>query len=290
MTEFLPEDDALNAEMIYNRHDITFHGLGVYKYVFGDQSVYCHIDNSVARVGVFGRVMTERLVDEVVAKVFKKYSSVSVIMVNCMGVDYRNLLIPNYTWIIDLPNNLDELEARVGRKGRYNMRRAEQNLAKELGGNVEFQEYDNDVPEVLVEEYFAFKSQTHGKDYGLTAREYLDKYFITGGMRMSAAGETLAVLFYCENNKTVFLENISYAMARAKWSPGILIYYQFLKYMIEKRVKRVFLGGGNYAYKERFGSICCRVYSGRIYRSRFRTRAFSVLNKIRHWVIDRAHC
>lgn len=69
-----------------------------------------------------------------------------------------------------------------------------------------------------------------------------------------------------------------------KYSVGFQIYVFFLQRMIEKGKKNIYLGGGNYDYKKRFGSIEEIIYEGYLYRNAFGKMQSVVKNRLKQYV------
>ena len=113
--------------------------------------------------------------------------------------------------------------------------------------------------------FFKWKTETHNRDYAMSAQEYLNKYYVTNAVVLSNDSGPFSIVFYCKVEDTVYLENLSYNPEYQRFSPGFMGYEAMLEDLILKKCKRVFLGGGDYIYKRYYDSEEHLAYSGRIY-------------------------
>lgn len=170
-------------------------------------------------------------------------------------------------WKLLLPESRDALLERISSKQRYNLKR-EKRIVQETFQDMQFAHYScDDVPIAVVEEYFRFKAITHGADYHMQAKEYLDKYRISDVYCLYLRGAVGSVLFSCEQGESVYLENLSYNPEFSKFSLGKILYEYFLDQLIAKNKKVLYLGGGQQEYKHYFGAVEDVTYDGVIYRS-----------------------
>ena len=89
---------------------------------------------------------------------------------------------------------------------------------------------------------------------------------MTDAMLMRAGDTEVAMAFFCQTEDIVFFENFSYNMELKKYSPGLLMYVKFMEELIKRKCRYLYLGGGSYIYKKRFGAEASVAYSGTIYR------------------------
>jgi hypothetical protein len=138
-------------------------------------------------------------------------------------------------------------------------------------GKIEFLCYPKEeVPDTVMGRYFELKNASHNRDYGLTSREYLDSYFVSHVYVLTIGGNIEAIRLECEQGDSVYDENHTYNMALNKHSPGLVAYYLYLKHMIDGPQKMLFMSGGDYDYKRRFGSQELQVFDCKIYRDKIK--------------------
>jgi hypothetical protein len=161
---------------------------------------------------------------------------------------------------------MQELSSRLSAKGRYNISREKKIIQKELGDFVIGEYCREEISDELIGTYFAMKEQTHGTDYHMSPKQYVQRYDVTNAYTLEIGGRVLAVLFSCEQCPNVYLENLSYLSEYAKYSPGKILYDEFLSRLIDRKKESLFLAGGDLNYKKRYGSVEMTVYDGVISR------------------------
>lgn len=185
---------------------------------------------------------------------------------------------------IELPTNEQELYARLSSKSRYNLKR-EKRILSDSFGSVVYHHYlarDGEGLEIVTA-FFNMKNISHHAVYSLSEEEYIQKFHVTDLYDLCVDGSTIAVILSCEQLDKVYLENMTYDLAYAKFSPGKILYDEYIRELIRKKKKSLYLGGGDLDYKKRYGSIEEKVYDGVIERS-WKTQ--EVLWKIR----GKVHC
>lgn len=256
-------------DMIYNRPDLFVEQNSYVIYIKYGQVYYIvrySVSGYKATLCVWLRMLPAAVVDEAVAYILKKHYQVQKINIDYASVNVRNQLSMDNNWVIFLPEKAEDVFERLGSKSKYNFRRERKQLIETLG-EIHFNKYMESIPEDILEIYFEWKRKTHGTHYNMTGKQYLKKYHVTGGMTLSAGNNIVSILFFCINESTVYLENISYDTEFHKYSPGFILYEYFLEEMTKDGLKVVFLGNGNQLYKSRFRSIEYITYSGTIYRN-----------------------
>lgn len=173
---------------------------------------------------------------------------------------------------IELPATSAELEQRLSSKGRYNLRR-EKRILTERFGNYEINHYKTQAPGIgkVWDFYFTMKENTYGTVYNLDETEYCKKYHVTDlyTLTLGEDNQIGSVILSCEQCPMVYLENLTYDQELAEFSPGQVLYDEYLKMLVSKRAKGVILLGGKYSYKKRYGSVENQVYNCTIYRNSF---------------------
>lgn len=260
----------IEPEVIFNRPDILQKNyvLLFITNVKGSRYLFIEINDNVANAGSFFMPITLAEAKAVNRYIFRKYKNID-------EINWINILFKFGVWkntfqkVIDLPTDCEDLKKRLTSKSRQNLRR-KQRLIKEQLGDFRFEVYENNVPSDIVESYFAFKYVTHDCDYHMTPREYLRTYCVSTAYVMRTAREILAILFSCEQCECVYFENFTYNAKYSSYSLGRIIYDFFLEQLVRKGKKSVFLGGGTYEYKKKYGSKEVHAYVCKIYRSKIK--------------------
>lgn len=254
--------------LIYNRFDLIYpDSVQSRQYSYGEESyeILVHCEEGVAELNLWGKVLPEQVLTDLIGDVFRD-SNIYAIRITRGGNQFRSFLETTNDIRVPLPNSIDELLSRSDRRDRATIRRKLRWLDERIG-HVEIATYGrDDIPLSIVETYFSWKKETHNTEYGLTPDGYLDKYHVTDAMVMKALDTDVAVAFFCQIGETVFFENFSYNTLLKEYSPGLLMYVKLMEELINRRCRYLYLGGGSYVYKTRFGAESSVAYSGLIYR------------------------
>lgn len=263
--------------LIYNRFDIIYQkNIEHFLYEYGNRiyAIDAYYENFMAKMNIWGKEIPTDVFENAVADIFKHHSDIYCIEIKQARNNYHNLLEGGNDIRIPLPETVDQLLQRVRAKHRTAIKRIKKLLEKEYG-RLNVIKYKSDIPDEIVLLYFKWKQITYGKDYNMTPEEYLERYHVTDAMLLKAGGNEVAILFFCQIDNVVYLENFSYNLKMEQFSPGYLIYEMFLEELIYRNCSLLYLGGGNYTYKKRFGAEESVAYSGMIYRK----EVFEALNR-----------
>ncbi len=254
--------------LIYNRYDIISSNEYECRSYENDEKRYeimSRVSEGVSELNVWGRDIPTIIIERVVKDIFLD-KSIIAIRITRGKHQYLEFLEKTNDIRVPLPETIDELLNRAERRDRATIRRKLRWLDERIG-TLRVEVFDRkEIPESVVETYFRWKKQTHGTDYGLSPMEYLDKYYVTDAMLMKAGEEDVAVAFFCQVDDIVFFENFSYNTELKEYSPGLLMYVKLMEELIRRKCRYLYLGGGGYIYKTRFGAESFEAYSGIIYR------------------------
>ena len=264
------------VDFIYNRFDYIYPSNFTLFKVQVNDTVYeipVHYDTEAAQIGLWLSPAPPESVDEVVKTIFAGNSNIKTIT-------YQNYLhnagcqrgasIERNHWSIQFPKTPDELDARLSSKKRYNIKR-EKRLAKDQIGDYTIIEYSADtVPGDVIEQYFDFKHNGYGIDYHMSAAEYLDQFHVSNVyvLCFSEAKRIGAIICSCEQGQNVYLENLTYDPYYKKYSLGSILYDEYLKILIKKQKRSLYLGYGQQIYKSMYGAHEAITFSGTIYRTK----------------------
>ena len=254
--------------LIYNRFDLIYKE-GNHRISYSESDItYCldmHKDGVKAKLNIWGKTLPQNIFENAIRDAFEDKKICAIELTRC-GNPYGDFLEEVNDIRVPLPGNFDELMNRAERRDRATIRRKLRWLDERVG-NLKIEIYSKDkIPDGIVDTYFKWKKETHGTDYKLSASEYLDRYYVTDAMLMKAGETKAAVAFFCQAEDIVFFENFSYNTELKEYSPGLLMYVKFMEELIRRKCKYLYLGGGSYIYKKRFGAEAFRAYSGIIYR------------------------
>lgn len=230
--------------------------------------VACIIESECALLGTYLLELSMAEIHAIEKYVFKLYPTVRKISTYHALINEEKVKKHN-DFHINLPNTEEELDRRISKKGRYNIKR-ELRLINEHIGNAEFVEYDLenvDCSDSLMKTYFSMKEKTHHRNYGMSTEEYLEKYYVTHIYTLETKEKVLAMVLSCEQGDIVYIENLTYDIQYADYSPGQVLYDWYLKRLIQKGKMGVFLSGGKLEYKKRYDGIECQVSDIAVYRN-----------------------
>lgn len=254
--------------LIYNRFDLIYKD-GNHRISYSESDIeYCldvHKDGVTARLNIWGKPLPRNIFENAIQDVFGDMQICAIELTRC-GNPYGDFLEEVNDIRVPLPDNFNELMNRAERRDRATIRRKLRWLDERVG-NLKIEKYSKGkIPNHIVETYFKWKKDTYGTDYKLSASEYLDRYHVTDAMLMKAGDTEAAVAFFCQSEDIVFFENFSYNKELKEYSPGLLMYVKFMEELIKRKCRYLYLGGGSYIYKKRFGAESSLAYSGVIYR------------------------
>lgn len=253
-------------DLIYNRFDIIFSEYEQFTFEFENEkySVMIHQENDKLLVNLWGKELPQKGFEKFINGLFEKKCLRKISILRCKN-NYKGMLEETNDIVLFLPESVDELIKRLQQKHRYNLRR-EKRILSESVGKIYTAHYDRrDITDDMVKLFFEWKNESHGTQYGMTAEEYLDTYYVTDAMTLIADTQVIGIAFYCVVDTVSYFENFSYDPRYKEYSVGYITYELLLEQLIEQKVKTFFLGGGDYDYKRKFGAIETIAYSGHIY-------------------------
>lgn len=262
--------------IIYNRFDLIYSkNVESFSYEYEDKMyiIDAYYENSRAVINIWGKQLPSSVFENIVADIFEHHSEIRCIDIKRTISNYKQLLNEYNDIRIPLPETVEQLLQRVRGKHRSTIKRIKRILEEEYG-TLEMIMYKSDIPDEIVNQYFLWKQITHGTDYHMLPKEYLRNYHVTDAILLKAGMNGVAILFFCQVENIVYLENLSYNIELEKFSPGYLVYVMFLEELIYRKCSSLYLGGGEYMYKKRFGAEESITYSGTI----FRKEVFNDLN------------
>lgn len=255
-------------DLIYNRFDLIYgteNKSFQYSGTDEDYVIKAHCSGTEVTLDIWGKTFPQEIFNKVVADVFSDRTVCSINVVRG-GNPYQNFLEATNDIRVPLPGSAEELLGRVERRDRATIQRKKRWLDERIG-NLEMKVFTEKIPDEIVDLYFQWKKTTHGTDYHLQSQEYIQKYHVTDALLLKAGETAVAVALFCQVDKIVFFENFSYNVELKKYSPGLLMYEMFMEELIKRGCRYLYLGGGSYIYKKRFGAEEKTAYSGIIYRA-----------------------
>ena len=213
----------------------------------------------IANLGLFLVPISKKALKQIVKFVFKNHKEVQYIKFKYGHQQLGDEVLTKNNFRIHLPETTELLYERLSKKGKYNITREKKILEQDFGmWSVHEHAAASAEAEQAWEKYFEYKAITHGDRWKNYDKEVYRKASGVSTVYALALGEDkriAAVILSCEECPVVFLENLTYDSSLAKYSLGKILYDEYLKALIAKKKRELFLLGGNYDYKRRYGSV-----------------------------------
>ena len=260
---------------IYNRFDLWDKSIldgevGFYCYETEDAKFYFEVlaNKTSAKLGVYLMNLSADILKNIADFIFATLKVSTVTYEN--GYSKLGDNIEHNHLRIELPETAELLDSRLSTKGKYNIKREKRLTDEKFGGYkiINLPALDEKAGKIW-EHYFKFKNNTHSINYGLSAKEYCDKYHVTEiyVLLLGEEERIASIILSCEQCPVVYIENLTYDTEISSYSPGKILYDEYLKMLINKGVKEIYLLGGNYSYKKRYSSIEETVYNCTVYKN-----------------------
>lgn len=261
--------DRIETDFICNRFDLTgAREFALLKWRKNDREFYVQVsfEDDKAILGIWLAPITAEILKDISRFIFRNYRTVKTVEYRFGTIPYGKAFPCNH-FKIQLPKTTDELYARMTQKSRYNLRRSRR-LLEEAVGTVDFVYYPADeAPPEAIAEYLRLKKASHGFEFDAPPKEYLRTHGVSDVYIMQTDDDRmLSIILSCEQCRIVYLENLTYDPEFRQYSPGQILYEYYLEKLIEKKRDLLFLMGGDYEYKRRYGSVEETVYFGTIYK------------------------
>ena len=250
--EHLPASD-----FIYNRCDkqgrdafLTY----MVKENGNEQYIHAWFQNGEGRIGVWTTNISKKAIKAIAKDMYSQDKKMKRIVVEfCFSKIGYTEFNPHFE--VPLPNKMDDLLQRMRGKHLRQVSAMKRKLAAEYG-EIKLLEYKaSDCPDNIYDFYLKNKKVTKGIDIVMTKDDYFEKYYVSNVYALTFGDTIVSLILSCEQCENAYLENLTYDKSLSKYSPGKLIYIDFLCRMVEKHKKSLYLGGGNYEYKKQFDSI-----------------------------------
>lgn len=263
----------------WNRFDLRY-GNDFDLWLINGAYVASYLDGFAINVSLYLRKMDKNTFNEFAKYLFEFYSNAKELVVLHTYTEIDGIE-PAVHWHVDLPENIEKFNSTLSHRVRYNTKWYPKKIRENIGEYTIKYMNARDCPDDVVLTYFKWKKQTHGTNYGLTPKQYLQKFCVTGVYVMETESEMLAIGFISEIGENVFFENFSYNQKYAKYSPGMVLYNYLISDLISRGKKKLYLLGGNLEYKKHFNGVATMTRSGMVYREQFiYSKWIAVLAKI----------
>ena len=260
--------ERINPNVIKNRFDLAGESnYDLIRYVDKDEDITLMVryKDNTAYLGLHLVPISKKTLTKIIKFVFRNNKKILYVAYEYGYHPLGENPIRKNHFRIALPETHEQLQERLSKKGRYNISR-EKRLLDQNFGSWSIQEYPAFAVEAedAWQKYFLYKSANYGEYWKNYNRDQYCKSFPVSHVYTLTLGKEryiAAVLLSYEYCPVVYLENLTYDPELSKYSLGKILYDEFLKIMISKNKPELFLLGGNFNYKKRYGSEEENVYN-----------------------------
>ena len=279
----------IDPDFIYNRFDLFCDNYILLMAEQGEERhvVEARIFNNYVELGVWKMYISNALLKEVSKFFFRKYHNIRYTRFFFCNTDGKYKEVTHFS--IEFPDSIESFLQRRSSKSRHRLNKQRHQAEREIGP-ISFQEYKKEeCPEEIVKCYNLWKARSHqiGK---IEAQSYFQRFHVSDIYVLYFGNNMAAMMFSCEQCPIAYLENFSFDIHYARYSPGQQIYEYVMTRLIDKNFKRVFLAGGDYDYKRYYSSIEEKLYDGVIYRNMYHRIRYNIMtyyNKHLYWKIKK---
>ena len=280
----------IKPDFIYNRFDLFCDNYIVLMAELGQEKhvIEARLFDNYAELGIWKTHISNELLKEISDFIFHKYAHAGYIKFFFSETKGNHRKVKHF--YIDLPDFTDSFLQRRSPKSCRRLNSKRHQAEREVG-TITYNEYDiRNCPEEVIRKYNSWKERTHHIGIIEDINSFFQKYHISNIYVMNYGSNIVAILFTCEQCPIVYFENFSYDSQYSKYSPGHQIYEHMLIRLIEKKTRCIFLGGGDYDYKKKYGSIEETLYDDVIFRNTYQRLKYSLItyyNKHLYWKVQR---
>lgn len=257
--------NLVKPNIAFNRLDIKFEKdfeLLEINYKSQTQYMTIHLAPYYCQLGVYMMDLDKKVFDAVIKFIVKKFNINRFYLVQ--SVNGNKKLTKSGHWLLSLPETQEDFDKMFSSRTRYNRRIKRKNLEKDY--DCKFTHYKKfELDEKFFEDFLKMKRIGYEDAYkNKTPKEMLsDFYTITDVYTLTIDNKVEAYLLYSILDKDeVYQVNITYNTAYSKYGIGVMLYYYGLENLIKQKVKRLYLGSGDYDYKENSKAIRRVTYDG----------------------------
>ena len=235
-----------------------------------------YINNNRCFLSVYMMPISKKIFNGVVNFIKKEYKIFDFHVGQSLN-DYKNSYNQVH-WLLKLPESIEEYESLFTKKSLYNRRRELKLLEKDF--NIEFCYFDRtELNEELITLFLQWK-QEKGNCYREYNIDYIlsNRLYLTDAYTLKLNNKIVAIILYSTvDNKTLYCENMAFDEQYAKYQVGNILFYYSIKMFINRKFQEIYLGGGNYKYKENCKAIKQQTRSGNFSAITLKDKIFNII-------------
>lgn len=249
----------VEPNIICNRFDIKFDGdFELLKIKYNDKVQYIayHIrPNKICDLGIYMTPLEQCVFNKIIRFLIKRHEDLKFLRVKHGRIKHRDLL-NEIQWTLHLPDAVEEYWAQFSSKTRSERKRKRKRLMDAY--DTEFVYYPKEkLTKEIVKRFFELKEQTEDTMYYKVGKDGIDERFFTGFYNITDAyaikinGKIEALWFLSiVDDKNAYGINMTCNTDFKHYGLGIILYYYGIEQLIERKFKKIYLGGFYYDYKK----------------------------------------
>lgn len=278
-SEKLNKIKLVTPNIIYNRFDLKYSGdFELLEIKYGKRRYYIplKINNTSCKLGLYMTEIDKNVLNRVLHFLSCKYGIYKFNI--SKSFNYYNGMKSRLNWVLDLPETVEEYDAKFSSKSKYNRRY----LFKKLKNlyDIKYEYYsENQITLELLKEFLDKKRINYPDIYpsDYTAEDFQREFAVTDVYTLVINGEIAAMILYSIlNDYDMYCVAITYDKKYSQFGIGTLLYYHSVNELIKRKYKRIYLGGGNDKYKENSQAKKYKIYNGSFEYMSFFERLFSI--------------
>lgn len=183
-------------------------------------------------------------------------------------------------FVVYLPTTIEDFNGKLSHNTRYNISRYTKHLEKNFKYLIKHFSKNEIFDNKIYEQYCQFKKITHNYSNTQSAIEYVQDNYITDALVMYLDDKIVSIVFLNILDDSAFLENLTYNVNYKSYSVGTILYYNAIKWLIDRNIKTFYLYDGTGEYKKRFNGTEIIAYNGTFYRYSFINLFLRFLRKL----------
>ena len=267
----------IEPDFIYNRFDLFCDNYIVLQAERGVEKhiIEARIFNNYAELGIWKMNISNELLKEISNFIFNNYSNIEY--TKFFFCQTKGKFKERKHFYIDLPDSAESFLQRRSSKSRHRLNKQRHQAEREIGV-ITYKEFKTDnCPEEIIINYNIWKARSHHIGKIEDAESYFKRFHVSDIYALYFGDNISAMMFSCEQCSIAYLENFSFDIQYSRYSPGQQIYEYVMTRLIEKNFKKVFLAGGDYDYKRKYGGIEESLYDGVICRNAYHRLKYNLI-------------
>lgn len=261
----------ISPNYIANRFDLKYgDNYDLWEITFKDVTYHIplHISGKQAVIGVAQTPLPTEIFTKFIEHCFQYYTNISRISCSASVNNYHNNLILDNQWILALPETEEEYKKSLSKKTRHNINWYPKKIQKDFDSFSITHSSASDTDDATMQLFDKWKHEKHtAKTYSnLGSRNFLTSNNVTDVYSLIIADNPAALVFVSITDDSAYLQNLSYNLEYANYSPGIVLLYSVISDLIQNNLTTLYMGGGSLEYKRRMGGENRPAYHGIIIR------------------------